>query len=859
MKRIVLFLLAIVAVLVAFTACGGEKPCTHTYVDEVVAPTCAAEGYTKHTCSACGHTYNDATTAKTHHRFNGAPCPYCGTAEITENITPNTEWYSADQIQFSITTAEQLAGLAALVNEGTDFTSQIIYLEADVDLGYKEWIPIGNAEQSFKGTFNGNGHTISGLKIHAEASYLGLFGNNAGNIFDFTVANATIYQKDAYENIAIVCGYTSTALANVSASGFIDVPRSKNVGAIAGQTTAQISKVSSSAVVTAAECVGGIAGKATFASAILSEITNTGAVNGGVYTGGLMGWAQASGNLQTDKISNTGDVKGTTEVGGIFGRVNGKIGSMVYDAKVSADITGEYYVGGIVGKTESVAISHCSNEGSTVSASSYYSDGTNLWVWLGGYVGCGYSVDNCINAVEINYNARGADVGGIAGALINAAANCENTANIHGFDSVGGIAGNIWANAALNMNNLKNSGNISGNSRIGGIIGYYGLSGSAVATTLSSLENSGAITCAASRVGGIIGFHANKTGTINASHLKNTGDITGGTLDIGGLFGYVIGSTSSVIQNSSSSANIVGDYKVGGLVGVTTTVAIKNCSNEGTTVTAKSWQTIDATDYVWLGGYAGQGYTITGCTNNANIVYEGTGIYVGGIVGYTSSYIQDCTNNGNITAENAYFVGGIAGYFETTSHYNLTYQNLANTGNISGKAGVGGIAGAIYQNVKVGAEYHTCNSNKNASYYDVKTNFSSARNSGNIIGKQDVAGIIGHVELNNYLNYQDSACWYGDYANKHIGRSFMIATALENTGVVSGESGIGEIFAYFKCDGEGGVKSTVTTYKVTGSITVNGAVKEGTYDVGSNTNLTLSGRTVYVPETTEGEGGAAAE
>lgn len=835
MKRIAIFLFVIMTALVALTSCFGTAECTeHTYVDEVVAPTCTAEGYTKHTCSVCGHTFNDTTVAKLSHRFNGGPCTYCGMAEITENITPNTEWYSVDKIQFSITTAEELAGLAALVNEGTDFTSQIIYLEADVDLGYKEWIPIGNAEQSFKGTFNGNGHTISGLKIHAEASYLGLFGNNSGNIFDFTVANATVYQKDAYENISIVCGYSSVAITDVSASGFIDAARSKNVGAIAGQITAQVSKVSSFAEVNGAECVGGIAGKATLASAVLSEITNTGAVSGGVSTGGLIGDAQASGTMQTDKISNTGAVKGTAQVGGIFGIVNAQVGSSVYDATVSADISGEYCVGGIVGKTESVAISHCSNEGSTVSASSYYTDGTIFRAWLGGYVGYGYSVDNCINAVEINYNLRGADVGGIAGALGHAPTNCENTASINGYGSVGGIAGCIWTNAALNINNLKNSGNISGNNSVGGMIGYYGLSGSAVATTLASLENSGTVTGAANLVGGIIGCHDNKTGVINATHLKNTGDVTGGTRDIGGLFGYVIGANTSVIQNSSSSANIVGNYKVGGLVGVTDTVPIKDCSNEGGTVTAKSWQTIDATDYVWLGGCVGQGYVITGCVNNADIIYEGVGIYVGGIVGYTNSYIRDCTNNGNITAINSTYVGGIAGWAQAWK--DQTYSNLSNTGAIQGKGCVGGVFGALVQ-------YETTFGPHRDKDYYVRYYLITLRtisNAGEVTASGSYAGgIAGNCDLWNYKI---------DY---YAGGSLMTSSELSNTAQISGAASVGEMFGRFMCD-HNQVKSTLNGYTYAGKVIINGQTVEGQRIVGEGTLLSYTGGTLYEEPAPEG-------
>ena len=497
-----------------------------------------------------------------------------------------------------------------------------------------------------------------------------------------------------------------------------------------------------------------------------------------------------------------------------------------------------------------------------------------MWVWLGGYVGYGYSVDNCINTVEISYNARGMDVGGIAGILMNAVTNCENTANIHGFDSVGGISGAIYTNVALNINNLKNSGNISGNASVGGIIGYYGLSGSAVATTLSSLENSGAITGAAYNIGGIIGFHDNKTGTINASHLKNTGDITGGTLDIGGLFGYVIGSTSSVIQNSSSSANIVGNYKLGGLVGVTTTVAIKNCSTEGGTVTAKSWQTIDATDYVWLGGCVGQGYTITGCTNNANIVYEGTGIYVGGIVGYTSSYIQDCTNNGNINASKSSHVGGIAGM--VTSPNALTFNNLKNTGDICGKQRVGGIIGNLHQVTTQQGEFVVKDTKKThysyySSYHRHKTTstIKNASNSGSITAMDQwgyVGGIIGLANFESTFSTSKRNCCKASYWNEYtgnceyIGYFTLAASNLSNTGIVAGKANVGELLGYHKSDGESSVKSSVTTYTVLGRINVNGEAVDGSRDVGYTTNnLTLSGRTVYVPETTEGEGGAEAE
>ena len=837
------------------TVCGDSYKDTsvaklpHTYKDEVVSPTCSAEGYTEHTCTVCGDSYKDETTAMTAHRFNGAPCTYCGMEEITENITPNTEWYSTDKLQFAITTAEELAGLAALVNAGTDFTNQVIYLEADVDLGYAEWIPIGNAENAFKGSFNGNGNTISSLKINAASSYVGLFGNVSGTILDFLVSDATVYVKDAYENVSVACGFSSSPITGVTVSGFLDAPKSVCVGGVVGKTKAQLTEVSSAVEIIGGEYVGGIAGKAEVVSAVFKNASNEGTVNGGAYTGGIVGYVTASNTVQTDLLSNTGKVKGAGQVGGIFGYANAKVGSIVYGANVSANIEGEYYVGGIVGRSDNVAVSHCSNDGSTVTATLYCTDGTSFYAYLGGYVGAGYSVDNCINNVDVNYTSRGAYVGGIAGYLINTATTCENHGDITGSDYIGGIVGMINTTSSLTVSNLKNFGNISGGYRLGGIIGSYS---STAATTLSKLENSGSVTSTSCRVAGIIGCHDNGTATVTAADLHNTGDIIGQTGETGGLFGYIMGSTSSLIKNSTSSASITGAFWVGGLCGYTATVTIRDCSNEGSTIIATSWHTDGGTDYVWLGGYAGQGYIITGCTNNSDINYEGTGVYVGGIVGYAINAVSDCTNNGSISSNSSY-VGGIAGYLDTSTYYNLTYKNLVNSGNVSGKTNVGGIVGQLKQNVEYGNKTH--NLDGSTTYYDVKTYFNNIKNSGNVVGNQNVGGILGNTALDNYFYYLDKACgsYHGGYnccdvSDKRYGRSLLVATGLESTGEVSGESNVGEVFGYFQCDGDGGVKSTVTTYTVTGKITVNGEIKEGTYDIGSNTNLTLSGRVVYVPE-----------
>ena len=120
--------------------------------------------------------------------------------------------YGTSANPYLISTPEQLAYLASLVNNNnTNYNSKYYELTEDIDLGGREWTPIGkgvlaadltaSSNYAFKGVFNGNGHTVSNFKISsASTSYLGLFGNVYGgntasvanlHISDFTI-NATM-------------------------------------------------------------------------------------------------------------------------------------------------------------------------------------------------------------------------------------------------------------------------------------------------------------------------------------------------------------------------------------------------------------------------------------------------------------------------------------------------------------------------------------------------------------------------------------------------------------------------------------------------------------------------------------------
>ena len=89
----------------------------------------------------------------------------------------------------TITTAEQLAAVAAAVNGGNDYSGVTIKLGADLDLNGQNWTPIGNNTNQFKGTFDGDNHTISNLTITGSNSYVGLFGYNKGTVSGCTVSD----------------------------------------------------------------------------------------------------------------------------------------------------------------------------------------------------------------------------------------------------------------------------------------------------------------------------------------------------------------------------------------------------------------------------------------------------------------------------------------------------------------------------------------------------------------------------------------------------------------------------------------------------------------------------------------------
>ncbi len=161
-------------------------------------------------------------------------------AIMAYSLTANTDWYNDEETSFKISTADELAGLAQLVNSGNNFSKKTITLTADIDLNNEEWTPIGTSSNSFKGTFDGGNNTIKNLTITKEFvntrnnCYVGLFGrtDSPAVIKNITVENVDI-TASLYVGAIVGLGYTGS-ISNCHVKGDIAIDAWWYAGAIGG-------------------------------------------------------------------------------------------------------------------------------------------------------------------------------------------------------------------------------------------------------------------------------------------------------------------------------------------------------------------------------------------------------------------------------------------------------------------------------------------------------------------------------------------------------------------------------------------------------------------------------------------------
>lgn len=361
-------------------------------------------------------------------------------SEADINITVSPDWTDSDNITSTwdgtssttpttsgnytfIEKASDLAGLAEMVSNGEeDFSGKTIVLVSDFDMNGYPFPGIGNASysidqksapgkasmtgNSFKGTFDGNGHNISNLKLSA---------NNNGNASFINVLEGGIVQNVTFSNVIIdgtdaaqtgIVGTLSAdgKVSNVTVSGSVN--GNEYTGAVVGAllNSGTIDGCTNNAVVSGTKYVGGVVGAAVLptseSSLAVSNCKNTAAVTGnaeGKYVGGVVGISSAN----VTKCSNSGTVTNPlNSTGGIVGEQR-NCGSVTYcvntgEIKETGNNNYAYGSGGIVGFVRYYP------EGYTVYAPisvNYNTNYASIWGYaaVGGIVGCWYMGGNCDN------------------------------------------------------------------------------------------------------------------------------------------------------------------------------------------------------------------------------------------------------------------------------------------------------------------------------------------------------------------------------------------------------------------------------------------------------------------------------
>jgi hypothetical protein len=383
-------------------------------------------------------------------------------------------WYDGHSSPYSISSAEQMAGLQKIVagqhGSADNFSGKTITLTADIDLGGYAWTPIGSSSYPFKGIFDGQGHTVSGLYINTSSTNSGLWG------------------------------YTSDALLHDLKIDSPNVTGGTCVGALAGYFY-----ISSSS------------GSLSYNPYIYNCSVTDGSVSGnGSGIGGLVGRIEdpISSTIYHDiqvyncstscNVSETGS--GQQQISGLIGNLRTVSGATVYNCYTTGNISasnGVIAAGGITGYADNgtnasgnaaaITIHDCFSTGNV-------NTGTTTGVCIGGLVGQLYE--------------------GGSGALSPSIYNCFTTGNVTGYQNVGGIIGTIsvQTNNSSYITTLKycySTGQVTagngGGSGVGGILGNINGNNTSAKITVTKVAalNPSVTSSNGTNVRRVIGYIAN--------------------------------------------------------------------------------------------------------------------------------------------------------------------------------------------------------------------------------------------------------------------------------------------------------------------------------------------------------------
>ncbi len=762
-----------------------------------------------------------------------APAIWDGTADVS--------WYESSAQAYNLRTAEQLAGLAKLVNNGNTFEGKTITLVVDIflndtagavggtwaSIARTPWTPIGTASRPFKGEFDGiagkKNRKIYGLYFNdTTKSNVGLFGYTDGvkiSNLDLPVGRVT-----AANNTGALIGYAvSGSITNVHSE--VKVTGKNKVGGLVGYSTGSLTQVSVKENIVGQDSVGGLAGytSGTIAGTTKDSSFFIGNVSGRKYVGGAVGYGSAISKTYVE-----GTMKGDSSyVGGLAGYATGTITTSHHEG---GDVNGAGYVGGLAGYTTG-AVTSSHSEGNVTGINDY----------VGGLVGYGASIGTSYHE-KGNVSGKGY-VGGLVGYASGSVTGSHSEGDVTGTgDYVGGLIGLSYyyysgsatltfvvADKSYSIGNVKGEkyvggligldsiyrysyntyslnrqikrsyaqGSVEGAQYIGGVLGKsnYGYRSSSYSSnfysTIDSVSHTSGIVSGSSYVGGLVGY---TYGAVTGSHSE--GDVTGSADYVGGLVGY-----GSSIESSYHKKGIVsGQSCVGGLAGQTKS-SVSNSYSEGNVTGTGNY----------IGGLIGRGYLNTsgGDTTYIRISYsigdvEGVN-YVGGLVGFDSIYnsaeylkpivrIFSKNSSKGFVKGNSY-IGGLVGAQTADGRNPYAYQNVESVtfyvqashhteGDVSGKGSyIGGLIGYINgsESSSIDSSYHIGGDISGSSYG----------------GSSYVGGLAGYTTGTVTGSHSEGiVTGTGNYVGGLVGRGTAIDSSYHEGGDVTGQDSVGGLVGF---------------------------------------------------------------
>ncbi|AKA25781.1 GLUG motif-containing protein [Pseudomonas chlororaphis] len=599
---------------------------------------------------------------------------------------------------------EQLRGIESDMNGRYVLGNQIA--------GQGRFKTIGDGN-SFSGTLDGLGNTLSDLSIYGTSGYVGLFGVNQGQIGNLNLEriSASGTSSTHYNTqVGTLAGVNTGSIRNVKAKD-VTVTGASHLNALGGLVAlnlhGNIDNASVSGKVIGNQytyVMGGLVGENVSNVDGVAKISNShvdasleGQMQDAPYgAGGLVGMNRdgiidnasstgliklAGSNLSIGGLvgKNTGRIANSRSIvhvaGGSLSRVGGLVGfndqGSISDSRAAGQVTGNgtEAIGGLVGKNRNGTIANSVASGHVTDQKSRS---------IGGLIG--HNQDSKISNVLATGMVKGGDnanIGGLIGysdksSIKNASSTSVLVTGGNG-SSIGGLIGHSQDSEIANA---TASPTVAGgsNSRIGGLVGHSQnnkIANATVSTTVVGGNNS--------QVGGLVG--ANEQGSISDSHAS--GQVTGqGANAIGGLIGR---SAYSTISNSSAN-NTVSDLNssyVGGLIGHNWGGRLANVSTSGS-VKGGSNANIGG-----LVGFSGDTVIANASTTSLSIT-GGNNAFVGGLIGFSrNTDIADASVSATVTGGNNSEVGGLVGSLQGR------VNNASATGSVKGGdySKVGGLVG----------------------------------------------------------------------------------------------------------------------------------------------------------------------